>query len=105
MKLDRYSTKVPKFRVFRHAGTTASVDEIIPPGRPDHAILQGENGIYVEVDPWECFVLKRRDIIARFMIGFGSITAQLLGDKDYGKDLDRLLAEWQAKSINKTDSK
>jgi len=101
MKLDRHNNIRPRFRVF----------ELTPvPLRPDLDRMYlypptEHNEVYGEIDPWECFVLKRRDKIARLMIAFGAICATIIGDPEYGALLSRLGDEWGARTDERGDSK
>lgn len=101
MKLDRYDTGVPKFRVFRHV---EHPEDGAPP-RGVRSFSTDEGEAYMEVDPWECFVLKRRDTIARFMLAFGSVAAKMLGDDEYGDHLFRLGREWRTRTARLNDGK
>lgn len=100
MKLDRYSTGVPKFRVFR-----LDEGEPSPLGAQVHILRDEEGRTWTEVDPWDCYVLKRRDVIARLMITFASQAASILGDAEYGMHLSRLANEWTLRTAERSDSK
>lgn len=103
MKLDRYDTGIPKFRVFRHVEPPA---EKVIPNTESGALIRDDDGRwYREVDPLECFVLKRRDLIGRFMVAFGSLAAALLGDREYSEDLMRLSGDWDERTTELGDSK
>lgn len=101
MKLDRYDTGIPKFRVFRHV----EEGNPIPSGTQVRTIRDEDGRAWAEVDPLECFVLKRRDLIGRFMVAFGSLAAALLGDREYSEDLMRLSGDWDERTTELGDSK
>lgn len=101
MKLDRYDIGVPKFLVFRHIDASNPVTS----DNQVRVIRDADGRWYREVDPWECFVLKRRDVTARLMVTFGAMAASILGDAEYGAHLRRLAEEWTKRTEERLDSK
>jgi hypothetical protein len=83
MKLDRYSTGIPRFRVLRL--------------QPD--------GSYAEVDPWEVFVIKRRDEFSDAALSGYAARAYRAHEQETGEQVDRLRAEWAAKTADLGDAK
>jgi hypothetical protein len=86
MKLDRYADppRPPKYRVFKVS----------------------ENGsISDEVDPQDCFVIKRRDLNSDdALTGYASSSFKY-GDEELANDVTRLRDEWRASRIAKGDAK
>lgn len=74
MRLDRYSGQEPRFRVQRRQ----------------------EDGTYRDVNPWDCFVLKRKDMNAVPALEAYALSADDLGDEDLAADVTRLASEWGA---------
>lgn len=103
MQLDRYSTGIPRFLVYRHqpeeqAGVCTASPIL-------DVIQDGSGNIYREVDPWECFVLKRRDKYSLFAL-FGYITAAWINrDHETSKHVRRLAADWQELTQRQDDAK
>jgi hypothetical protein len=83
MKLDRYTTGVPKYKVLRH--------------QPD--------GSYVEVDPWECFVLKRRDMNTLTALDAYAGSAEANGDVELADEVERLIVDWTRLNRSNKDEK
>lgn len=101
MKLDRYSTGIPRFRVFRHVERTE--DGAPPPGVRSFETDEGE--AYMEVDPWECFVLKRRDCFSETgLLGYAD-AALALGQRETAGQIKRLRRDWLDLTAERGDGK
>jgi len=87
MKLDRYSTGIPKFKVSR-----LEIDE-------------NGNQHYVEVDPWECFVLKRRDCNTHDALVAYAASAKRTGQQETAEEVERLIRDWRSLSGALNDTK
>ncbi len=84
MRLDRFSGQAPKYRVLRRLDETpAQKDEV--------EILERYGHAYREVEPYECFVLKRGDINAPAAIkAYAESVLSTSGDIQYYNDLMRM---------------
>jgi hypothetical protein len=87
MKLDRYlepAPAAPKYRVFKT--------------KPDGSL--GD-----EADPWDCFVIKRKDLNSDDALTAYASSAFKYGDEELANDVCRLRDEWRRDRIAKGDAK
>jgi hypothetical protein len=106
MELDRYSTGIPRFRVFRHVEETTNPLNVLrdlPPGREVVRDLDGR--LWAEVDPWECFVLKRRDMFTKYALSGYVSGATLHQAYQTGMQVIQLLSDWQKLTSERNDEK
>lgn len=109
MKLDRYTAGFPKFRVYRIDGGHKPGEPLQPSGEAvpvDPPMIADEHGnAYVEVNPWECFVLKRRDLYVTMAL-FGYMRAAWIqGDTETTEQVGQLLRDWHGQTLRQEDAK
>lgn len=106
MKLDRYSTGVPRFRVFRLVEGETNPLNVVRDSEPGRQVIRGEDGaIWAEVDPWECFVLKRRDAFTQDALRAYAGSAEAAGQQETCDQVMRLIGDWGRLIADRGDQK
>jgi hypothetical protein len=106
MKLDRYSTGVPRFRVFRLVEGETNPMNVVRRSEPGRQVIRGEDRrVWAEVDPWDCFVLKRRDAFSEDGLRGYACSAFAAGQSETAEQVERLRSDWLDLTQRRGDAK
>jgi hypothetical protein len=105
MELDRYSTGTPGFRVFRLVGQATEGSTVTNGYLLPTSIRDEEGQLWAQVDPWECFVLKRRDAFVQEALRAYAHAAEAAGQQEAHDGIMRLARHWERRTRERGDEK